>query len=298
MSRPTETCTSSVTRSMTTTRRRRRPFSVRSCRSRSAPSRPPSPRTARPRSAFSSSVAGATFACLARRRRRAVLGRFRDAVHPHRGLAHASRSPRSTTPIRRSIPRPSQLRRRHRRASDGLRRRHRAGRRRPADDDLRDLQARLQRADGRRRSSARSTARPSRRATPPSRSTGLAPARTPSRPARSTAPATSTAPPSVARGRSRSLTPTTTASTPRTDCNDANPAIFPGRVDVPDNGVDENCDGADAVSPPPSSSQSGGPAATEQVIVTVAFFASASKKSTKFTTLQVKNVPLGATVTA
>ena len=33
------------------------------------------------------------------------------------------------------------------------------------------------------------------------------------------------------------------------------------------------------------------------MIVTVAFFASASKKSTKFTTLQVKNVPLGATVT-
>ena len=33
------------------------------------------------------------------------------------------------------------------------------------------------------------------------------------------------------------------------------------------------------------------------MIVTVAFFASAGKKTTKFTTLQVKNVPLGATVT-
>jgi hypothetical protein len=31
------------------------------------------------------------------------------------------------------------------------------------------------------------------------------------------------------------------------DCNDANPAVSPGRADVPDNGVDENCDGADAV---------------------------------------------------
>lgn len=31
------------------------------------------------------------------------------------------------------------------------------------------------------------------------------------------------------------------------DCNDANPAVHPGRDDVADNGVDENCDGADAV---------------------------------------------------
>ena len=81
-----------------------------------------------------------------------------------------------------------------------------------------------------------------------------------------------------------------------TDCNDANPAIFPGRVDVPGNGVDENCDGADAVTPPGRRRQRSA-GAPEQVIVTVAFFASASKKSTKFTTLQVKNVPLGATVT-
>ena len=30
------------------------------------------------------------------------------------------------------------------------------------------------------------------------------------------------------------------------DCNDANPGVRPGAADMPDNGVDENCDGADA----------------------------------------------------
>ena len=77
------------------------------------------------------------------------------------------------------------------------------------------------------------------------------------------------------------------------DCNDGNPAVHPGANDVAGNGVDENCDGADAAA-------AGGVVqsarAPEQILVTMAFFASAKKKSTKFTTLQVKNVPLGATV--
>ena len=84
----------------------------------------------------------------------------------------------------------------------------------------------------------------------------------------------------------------------RIDCNDGDAAIRPGVVDVADNGIDENCDGADAVTPPPPAVvQSAAAPASEQILVTVAYFAKASKKTTKFSTLQVKNVPLGSTVT-
>jgi hypothetical protein len=34
------------------------------------------------------------------------------------------------------------------------------------------------------------------------------------------------------------------------DCDESNPAVHPGAADVPGNGIDEDCDGADAAAPP------------------------------------------------
>jgi hypothetical protein len=78
------------------------------------------------------------------------------------------------------------------------------------------------------------------------------------------------------------------------DCSDADPGIRPGALEVNDNAVDENCDGVLGTT---TAAVNPNARATEQVIVTLAFFANAKKTTTKFTTLQVKNVPLGATVT-
>jgi hypothetical protein len=78
------------------------------------------------------------------------------------------------------------------------------------------------------------------------------------------------------------------------DCNEADPSIRPGALELLDNAVDENCDGVLGKTPPVVVAQNTKP---EQILVTLAFFSTAGKKTTKFTSLSVKNVPLGATVT-
>jgi Putative metal-binding motif len=88
-------------------------------------------------------------------------------------------------------------------------------------------------------------------------------------------------PPTVDRDRDGVLPPL--------DCDDRNPRRRPGANDIPGNGIDENCDGADTPAPP------GAPPA--RITATVASTWVAFRRVTRVVRLLVRDAPPGATVT-
>jgi hypothetical protein len=85
------------------------------------------------------------------------------------------------------------------------------------------------------------------------------------------------------------------------DCHDASPAIHPGAIDVAANGVDENCDGADAppapvtpAAPAPTPAPAAEP--TTRLDFSISYFMRARKRDTRFSTLSLKGIPSGATI--
>src|SRR3954452_18830511 len=66
-----------------------------------------------------------------------------------------------------------------------------------------------------------------------------------------------------------------------TDCDDTNSKVYPGAPEVAGDGIDQDCNGADAAG---------------RVSALVAFSSNSTSKSTKFTSLRVTDAPAGASV--